>query len=162
MSKALILTRLVTVGPENRATLLHMGQGVRHLRERHIPVQKRNTRVPHGSNRISNRKWNVSEGGWSRGYGLRVSIVYFLCLNSKAMKNSHQVILFSSGSASNETTLDLDLPHRGQSLGCVFFMFSSHEHYLLALYVGSEMSWWDHTSFWMSSPAWVVGRHVTP
>lgn len=49
-------------GPQEQGHTASYGPGVRHLGEHHIPVQKRNTGVPHGSNRIANRKWECLRG----------------------------------------------------------------------------------------------------
>lgn len=153
MSKAFPLTRLVTLGPEDRGTLPHVSQGsnacgsIISLFIRGVLV----CLVDRTAQLI--RNGNVSEGGLSRADSLRVAAVYFLCLGSKVVEKLHQVILCTPGPASNEATLDL--PHRGQSLARVFFMFSFYEHYLLALYMGPEMSWWGHTSF-SEFPGWIL------
>lgn len=66
-------------GPREQVHTASHGPGVRHLREHHIPVQKRNTRVPHGSNRIVNRKWECLRGRmkqrlWSQGVNSLFSV----------------------------------------------------------------------------------------
>lgn len=149
---------------EQGHTALH-GPGLRHSRKHHIPVQKRNTCVPRGSHRIAKRKRECLRGRmkqrlWSQGVSSLFSAPRLKSCGEFTSGNS--LFLWAGlkwnhpgpGPPSQREKPRMRVLHVPfpWTLPASFVCGVREELVLL------HLLW----IYWMSSPAWVLGRHVAP